>query len=38
MGAVCDTVEQMVGGTALFINADAGDVAPSDCSAPSLFS
>lgn len=28
MGGVCDVVEETVGGVALFVNADAGDVHP----------
>jgi len=28
MGYTCDVIEQTIGGTAMFINADAGDVAP----------
>ncbi len=29
MGAASDTIEQMIGGVALFVNGDAGDISPS---------
>jgi len=29
MGYTCDVIEQTIGGTAMFINADAGDIDPS---------
>ncbi len=30
MGATCDNIESKIGGVALFINADAGDIDPTD--------
>ena len=32
MGYTCDVIEQTIGGTAMFINADAGDIDPSTSS------
>lgn len=37
MGASCDAIEQLIGGIALFINADAGDIAPSNFLARYLY-
>ena len=28
MGGACEAIEKLIGGVALFVNADAGDIAP----------